>query len=156
MLGAVGEAHLLEQLERAATALARGDARPDQRHLDVQPRAQLAQQQVLLEDEPDELTARPLVAPPRGEVDAVDQDPSFGGAVEAADQVQQGALPDPDRPVIATSSPGSTCRLHLAQRLDHAEAAAHPLDVDTGAAGMRAVPLPCSAAAGSWHLIARR
>ena len=76
---------------------------------------------MLLEHEPDELPAGPLVAPPRGDVDAVEEDASFGGAVQAADQVQEGALARPgsarDRDELAREH----AQAHVAQRLDRAE-----------------------------------
>jgi hypothetical protein len=73
MLGAVEQAGLVEQRERAAVALDATHPRPEQRHLDILPGGQVRQQVVQLEDEADDAATVCRGPADVGDVDAVDE-----------------------------------------------------------------------------------
>ncbi len=82
--------------------------RADQRHFDVRARRERPQQQVALEDEADELAAGTggmRLPPDRA---SVDPDAPRVGLLRPPIRLSSVLLPDPERPVIATASPGST------------------------------------------------
>jgi putative ABC transport system permease protein len=92
MLRPIAESDLLEQGQRASSALAAGNAGSDQRHFDVCASGEHRQEQVVLEDEAHELAAvlgDVALAPHRA---GVDQYLALIGGLKPADQVQQGAL----------------------------------------------------------------
>ena len=95
MVGAVGQSHLVEQLQRTPSCLLRIDARDQQRHLHVLHGAEHRQQVVQLEDEAHAPCAvvAPIVV---GQVvdDLVLDDHRAGVyLVEAREAVQRGGLP---------------------------------------------------------------
>ena len=92
VVGAVGQADLVEQRERAAATLGVVHAGADQRDFDVRPGGQRLQQQMALEDEAHDLAAgaHGMALLPDGA--PVDQDAARVGLLEAADQAQQRAL----------------------------------------------------------------
>ena len=92
VIGPVGETDLLEQAQRALSALAAVHAGADQRHLDVGLGREVDQQMVLLKDEPDQFAPMARRARLTPDLAAVDQDSPAGRLFEPADQVQQRAF----------------------------------------------------------------
>ena len=112
--GPVREADGGERLEHALPSLARGEARVDERQLDVLGGGRAGQQIVGLEDESDPQRRAPAPGATRERCVTSSSRSRYEPVVGRSRQPRipsSVVLPEPDSPMIATNSPSSTAKL---------------------------------------------
>ncbi len=120
VLGAVGQADLLEGRQRPAPPFRGGDARVEQRKLDVAAGGLVPEQVEALEDESDQAVAHlgELGVGEPGDVPALEVVRADARTVEAAEDVEQRRLPRPGRPGHGEELAGLDAQVEGAERMD--------------------------------------